>query len=116
LASHEELTLSLYIAAAQVLRHLADSGEPLLDEDGDGRIRDVLAVGARACMRLNEVEYERDRALRDVARLRGVLTEAADVLAAERLPTDGGSWPLFELAQVIHGVLDLPERVEEGSQ
>jgi hypothetical protein len=116
LASHEEFALSLYVAAAQVLRRLADSGEPLLDEDGDGRIRDVLAVGARACTRLDEVEYERDRALRDVAHLRGVLMEAAEVLAAEPLPTEGGSWPLFELAQMIQGVLAVPERVEEGSQ
>lgn len=108
--------MSLYIAAAQVLRRLADSEKPLLDEGGDGGIRDVLAVGARACTRLDEVEYERDRALRDVARLRGVLTEAAEVLAVEPLPTDGGSWPLFELAQVIQSVLDLSERVEEGSQ
>ena len=108
--------MSLYIAAAQVLRRLADSREPLLDEDGDGRIRDVLSVGARACTRLDEVEYERDRALRDVARLRGVLAEAAEVLAAEPLPTDGGSWPLFELAQAIQRILDLPDRVEEGSR
>jgi hypothetical protein len=110
--------LSIYIAAAQVLLRLADSKEPLplLDEDGDGRIRDVLAVGARACNRLDEAEFERDRALRDAARLRGVLAEASQVLRAEPLPTDGGSWPVFELAQVIQRVLELPDRVEEALQ
>ncbi|SRR6266511_1070749 len=111
---HRRVGLSLYIAAAQALRRLADSAEPLLREDGDGGIRDVLAVGARACMRLDEAEYERDRALREAARFRGVLAEVAEVLAAEPLPIDGGSWPVFELAQAVQRVLDLPEQVEEG--
>jgi hypothetical protein len=65
-------------------------------------------------MRLDEAEYERDRALREAARFRGVLAEAAEVLAAEPLPIDGGSWPVFELAQAVQRVLDLPEQVEEG--
>lgn len=115
-AFHRRVDLSIYIAAAQVLRRLADSKEPLFGEDGDGRIRDVLAVGARACTRLDEAEFERDRALRVAARLRGVLTEASQVLGAEPLPTDGGSWPVFELAQAIQRVLELPERVEEALQ
>jgi hypothetical protein len=37
-----------------------------------------------------------------------------EVLAAEPLPIDGGSWPVFELTQAVQRVLDLPEQVEEG--
>jgi len=73
-------------------------------------IRDVLRVAAQACAQFAEVEYESDQARDEADELRELLKRVEKVLTSEPLPTDGGSWAVFELAQQVQQALGQPEQ------
>jgi hypothetical protein len=97
---------SLHIAAAHVLRTFANKDEPVLLKGAEDPVRDVLLVAAEACVLLAEVEYERDHALRDAARLLTLVRQVDTVLQAQPLPADGGNWETFTLAQQVRAALE----------
>jgi hypothetical protein len=82
------------------LRPCTTSADPL---------RLVLRTGAEACERFDEIEGELALALRRAGELEDLLWRIAEVLAAEPLPIDGGSWPVFELAQEVQRALNSAE-------
>jgi hypothetical protein len=102
-----------YAACAEVLRTLTVA-EPVMLRGSADPLRLVLRAGAEACERVGQIDQELTQTLRRVAELEDLLSRAAEVLAAEPLPIDGGSWPVFELAQEVQRILDPPEQVEEG--
>jgi hypothetical protein len=102
---------SLYVAAAQVLQGLAVSDEPVLCTGNGDPVRDVLRVAARACGQFAEVEHGRDEARDEADELRALLKRVSDVLAAEPLPTEGGSWAVFAIGHEVRKILGQIERV-----
>lgn len=101
--------MARYAACAEVLRTLT-AAEPVVLHGSADPLRLVLRTGAEACERFDEIEGELALALRRVRELEDLLWRIAEVLAAEPLPIDGGSWAVFELAQEVQRALNPAER------
>jgi hypothetical protein len=65
----------------------------------------LLYLGAEACQRVDRAQADREAALLYAAELRSLLEQAVDVLDAQPLPVEGGTWDGYLLAHQARGLL-----------
>jgi hypothetical protein len=87
-----------YATAAQVLLGLAVSPEPVIHSGTrDDPIRHVLREAAEACERVDQARADREAALLYAAELRSLLDQTVEILEAQPLPLEGGTWGSYML-------------------
>jgi hypothetical protein len=95
-----------YDIAAQVLLGLAVSPERVLHSGAkDDPIRYVLREAAEACERVDQVQADREAALLYAAELQALLGQAVEILEAQPLPLEGGTWDSYMLGHRARRVL-----------
>ena len=95
-----------YQTAAEALLALAVSQDGALHDGGrDDPIRRLLYLGAEACQRVDQAQTDREAALLYAAELRCLLEQAVDVLDAQPLPAEGGTWDGYVLAHQARELL-----------
>jgi len=95
-----------YSTAARVLLALALDPEPTLHIGApDNPMRRIFRVAAEACERIDQEQADREAALLYVAELRSLLDQASDLLEAQPLPMEGGTWDSHTLARKAHLLL-----------
>jgi hypothetical protein len=87
-----------YTTAAQVLLGLAVSPERIIHSGAkDDPIRHVFREAAEACERVDQARADREAALLYAAELQSLLGQAVDILDAQPLPLEGGTWDSYML-------------------
>lgn len=88
-----------YVTAAQVLLGLAVSPERVIRSGAkDDPIRHVFREAAEACERAEDAQADREAALLFAAELRSLLIHAVEILDAQPLPVEGGTWDGYMLS------------------
>jgi hypothetical protein len=96
-----------YSTAARVLLALALDPEPTLHIGApDNPMRRIFRVAAEACERIDQEQADREAALLYVGKLRSLLDQASDLLEAQPLPMEGGTWDSHTLARKAHLLLN----------
>jgi hypothetical protein len=87
-----------YNTAAQVLLGLAVSPERVIHSGAqDDPIRHILREAAEACERVDQAQADREAALLYAAELQTLLGQAVEILDAQPLPLEGGTWDSYML-------------------
>jgi hypothetical protein len=87
-----------YDTAAQVLLGLAVSPERVIQSGAnDDPIRHVFREAAEACERVDQAQADREAALLYAAELQSLLGQAVEILDAQPLPLEGGTWDSYML-------------------
>jgi hypothetical protein len=87
-----------YSTAAQVLLGLAVSPEPVIHSGTrNDPIRHVFREAAQACERVDQAQADREAVLLYAAELQSLLGQAVEILDAQPLPLEGGTWDSYML-------------------